>query len=141
MEINTMTDIAVSKSFNEKMEEKIKESIGEMMSSEDLQKIIATGIEKAFFKQTEIKSGYNTVYKDSFLVEHIRANMDKLVAREIAKRFNEDKEQFSKLIEKTLEKDIFELFQRGFNENFKDALINFRSALANKLQSQDIDIY
>lgn len=136
-----MTDIAVSKSFNEKMEEKIKESIGEMMSSEDLQKIIATGIEKAFFKQTEIKSGYNTVYKDSFLVEHIRANMDKLVAREIAKRFNEDKEQFSKLIEKTLEKDIFELFQRGFNENFKDALINFRSALANKLQSQDIDIY
>lgn len=136
-----MTEIAVSKSFAEKMEEKIKESIGEMMSSEDLQKIIEKGIEKAFFQQTEIKDGYNTRYKDSFLIEHIKLNLDKLVAREIAKRFNSDKEKFEALIEKTLSKDVFELFQQGFNENFRQEMYTFKSAIANKLSSQGINVY
>lgn len=136
-----MSEVAVSKTFEQKMEEKIKESIGEMMESEDLKKIIERGIELAFFKQKEIKDGYRTLTVDSFLIECIRQNMDKLVAQEIEKRFDADKEKFQSLIEKTLEKDVFELFAKGFNQMFSHELSKFKGAIGQKLGSYNISIY
>ena len=56
-----MTDAIVqAKTFEERMRDRIRESIGELMSDEDLQKIVEQGIDEVFFKTRYVEDGrYN----------------------------------------------------------------------------------
>ena len=54
------TTIAQAKTFEERMRDRIRESIGELMSDEDLQKIVERGIDEVFFKTRYVEEGrYN----------------------------------------------------------------------------------
>lgn len=45
-----MSEVAPVKSFEEKMKARIKESIGDLVSDEDLTKLVERGLEETFFK-------------------------------------------------------------------------------------------
>ena len=52
--------IVQAKTFEERMRDRIRESIGELMSDEDLQKIVQRGIDEVFFKTRYVEDGrYN----------------------------------------------------------------------------------
>jgi hypothetical protein len=63
------TEIAKSQTFEEKMMERIRTSIGELMSDEDLKKLVERGIEKALFTPREEKGAWHTTVKPSIVDE------------------------------------------------------------------------
>lgn len=55
-----MTSIVENKTFEERMKDRIKDSIGDLITDEDLTKLVNTGINDVFFKKTRIQKGYNS---------------------------------------------------------------------------------
>ena len=66
-----MNTIVENKTFEEKMKDRIKDSIGDLISDEDLTKLVTQGVHEVFFKPTRIKvNSYD--YKDGpCLIESI----------------------------------------------------------------------
>jgi len=58
-----MNDIVKSKSFEDKMKDRVKESIGDLMTDEDLSKIVHRSMEEIFFTEKEIKNSWGSVTK------------------------------------------------------------------------------
>ena len=53
-------ELAVTQNFQERMKDRIRDSIGDLLSDEDLKNIIERGIEEVFFKETyDNSSHYN----------------------------------------------------------------------------------
>ena len=51
-----MAEIAIQKSFEEKMKDRIKDSIGDLITDEQLSLMINRSMEEVFFKPTKVKS-------------------------------------------------------------------------------------
>ena len=51
------TAMVPTKTFEERMRDRIRDSIGELMSDEDLQKIVQRGIDEVFFKTHYVDDG------------------------------------------------------------------------------------
>ena len=51
------TAMVPAKTFEERMRDRIRDSIGELMSDEDLQKIVQRGIDEVFFKSHYVDDG------------------------------------------------------------------------------------
>ena len=67
-----MNEPAITKSFEERMFEQIKSQMGDLLTQEELGKILETAIDKAFFQDRIVKSGYSTDVKEPLFVEMIR---------------------------------------------------------------------
>ncbi len=56
-----MSSIVAQQSFEEKVMGRIRESIGELMSDEDLKRIVEKGIDRALFERHEIGDSWKAV--------------------------------------------------------------------------------
>jgi hypothetical protein len=51
-----MNKVTIPKTFEEKMKERIKDSIGDLISDEDLSKLVARSMEEVFFSPSKVKA-------------------------------------------------------------------------------------
>lgn len=107
----------MNKTFEENILNKVKESIGDFISDDDLKKLVEKGIQEAFFKERIISTGYygneNKILPSPF-VELIQ-NLLKDKIFEILKEYvNSHSEEVNKAIRETLEQGIYELMMNYF---------------------------
>ena len=53
-----MTDVTAPKTFEEKMKDRIKDGIGDLLSDEDLSKMIKRSMEEVFFTEKKVYNSY-----------------------------------------------------------------------------------
>lgn len=128
-----MSDLALSKSFEEKMKERLRDSFGELLSDEDLKKIIEKGIKDTFFTTKTDNSGYRSVTIEPFINTFLQEHLMGLVKEEVKLFFSNHKEEMSKHIEAALSKGIWDLFVNGFNQNFSNAFYQFGEQIRSQL--------
>lgn len=63
------TELSTSSSFQQKMMDRIRESIGELMTDEELKKIVDRGMEEALFKPRCYRSSYGSANEECSLVD------------------------------------------------------------------------
>jgi len=79
------TDIMQQKSFEEKMKERIKDSIGELITDEELSKLVERAVDEVFFKEQVIHKSYGRdEYKPSLICDIIEKLLKKSVERNIS---------------------------------------------------------
>lgn len=64
-----MEAIVPAKDFQERMFERIRLQIGDLMTAEDLKKITETAVNRAFFEPRKLSDGYRTVEKPPYFQE------------------------------------------------------------------------
>ena len=108
------TEITTTKSFQEKMFEKIRESMGDLMTEDDLKTLVNSAIQKAFFEPAyEIdRYGNSKLTKDSLFVSLIRKEMETKVTEAIKTWLAEHPEEVTKAIDETIAKGMFGLIQQ-----------------------------
>lgn len=65
------TEVEVTKSFDDRMKDKIRESIGDLITDEELSKIVAQGIHAAFFEPVSVDNSYSRNPKREPLITNI----------------------------------------------------------------------
>jgi hypothetical protein len=66
-----MSAIIENKTFEERMKDRIKDSIGDLITDEDLTKLVNRGIDDVFFKKVVVRDGYRDQKELPSLMESI----------------------------------------------------------------------
>ena len=126
------TELDTSKSFQQKMMDRIRESIGELMTDEDLKEIVDRGMEEALFKPRCFRSSYGSATEECSLV-------DKVIKDELHSQMNEAVHTWMSDNQQTLIDAVQNAAKKGAGKCILSALdCRFEQMFNNALQSLDI---
>lgn len=130
-----MSNIQVTTDFQQRMFERIRDSMGDLLSDEDLKKLIDVALQKIFFEKQIDKSrstSFHTHYGDSMLVDIIK----ELVQPAVVKAVNEWIAQNPKIVEQTIDtvvsQGITRVVFQHLDQVFSLPLQNLRADLRQK---------
>ena len=124
---------AVPLTFEQKMKDRIRESIGELMSDDDLQKILDRSIEELLFKHREVKDGWQTKFKPPLMHELVLDHLQPKVTTAIREWIEENPDKVQEALDKALEEGIGEAFIKAFTAIFARAQMNFKEDIIREI--------
>lgn len=107
-------EIETTKTFQERMFERIREQMGELMTEDDLKTLVDSAMQKAFFDPAYETDRYgNSIrMKDSVFVNLLRKEMELKVTEAIKTWLAEHPEEVAKAIDDTIAKGMLGLIHQ-----------------------------
>ena len=121
-------------SFEEKMKERIRAGIGDMMPDEALAKIIERGIEEAFFKFGEERTNWGEVKKTApWIVKLLQEACHEKAEIAVNEWIKKNSAKLDELAKATLENGITTTVMNTFARLWQDPLDKLQTAISDKL--------
>lgn len=135
-----MSAVTESKSFQEKMQDRIRDSIGDLISEEELKTLIDRGMEEAFFKGKVIRDSYGRVQREELPLIHQMVNdhIKPIVEQEVAKYIDNNREQVAEIVQQTLEVGAGTLLIKALNQTFQNSLISLQNSMITDLRNNGV---
>lgn len=141
-----MKEITKNKTFEQKMMDKVKDSIGDLMSDEDLKKIVDKGIEEVFFKPKErIKgSGYHAERKilpsliDDMLRDLLKERVKKAAEDYIADNADTLKIHLDKIVEDGIANAVITSLNAAFNSSLEQFQFGMTAQIESMLMNRNL---
>jgi hypothetical protein len=130
-----MNDIVENKTFEQKMKDRVKESIGDLMSDEDLSKIVERGIEEAFFKESKDTSSYHAKTIPPLAKQMVSDIMKDQVNMAVTDYFIKNPDLIKNLIAGVIEDGLGNALLNSLNQKFKQDLYTFQTNIDQRLQN------
>lgn len=126
--------------FQQKMKERMRAAFGDLMPDETLAKIVAQGIEEAFFKERIVAtdSWGRKDTEPSWCVKFMEAEAKALVAEAVKKWIAEHPEKFAEAVNAVISKGIASAFIATFDGILFDEMNRLKEGVAeaiNKIRS------
>jgi hypothetical protein len=130
-------DLTTSKTFQERMYERVRDSIGDLMTDEDLKKIVEAGLQKAFFEGKE-RTEYGRVIaiEPPLIVGIVKELLGDKVKEEVKAYLQANPDVIQKAIHEAIAKGFFELVVSYFENKVEQSMYDFSNQLARNLQNQ-----
>lgn len=129
-------EIVEQKSFQERMRTRIKESIGELMTDEELKTLIVRGIDEAFFKEGSKEAGWRTIATPPLMQSILKELLNEKVTVAVQEYIKENNEWFMEEIKKAFTENLSSTFIRAIHSMFHSALSNFQSNIEQAIESK-----
>ncbi len=112
------TEIATSQSFQEKMFAKIREQMGDLLTEEDLKKMVDAAMQKAFFEPVKNLNSYGSVVGESppAFVTMIKKATEDQVTSAVKEWIKEHPEEITRALNEALEKGMFKMALSYFEQ-------------------------
>lgn len=131
-----VTALANAMSFQDKVKERIQSSIGDLMTDEDLKKLVDAAMHDAFFKPTIIRSQYgHETQQPPFFTTLIREELSNKVEEYTKEYIKDNAEKLAEIIKEHLDVSFVQAVTRAFNTMFQNDLYQVQNNIFNKLQS------
>lgn len=138
-----MTNVTTTTTFQERMFERIKSQMGELMTDEELKALLEKSVHEAFFKPRIRVEGYGynekKVESDSHFTEMMReqlnANMSEHAKRMVEAWFIEHPETFREAVDTAIAKGFLQVVQEYVNKQLAVPLSNLSSSIFNLEQN------
>lgn len=126
-----------TKTFEERMIDKVKENVGELMTNEELGKIVEKSMHKIFFEETIIKNNYGTIThtEDPFIFPVIKELLNKQVEDHVKKYFKDNNDKILLLVDEVVKDGLGKAILGSIDALFSNAMFNLRNDIQNKLQN------
>ena len=129
-------EVVVTKSFDERMMDMMRENVGGLFTPEDLKKIVERGIEKLFFEARLINSNYGrNDYKSSLSEELVEKHMKEQVRIAIAEWIKDNPEKILPIIENAINKGITTHIMNAVENFFSNTFWQFGEQLKQQIQN------
>lgn len=135
-----MTEVALNKSFEERMFEQIKSQMGDLLTLEELQKILETSIQKAFFSPRKEGTVYHVQEKEPLFVEMIREELKPLLAAAANKWLEDNQDQVQEILQKQLGENAAQFVANAFTELMRTPMQQFSWEIQSRLGVQGIQV-
>jgi hypothetical protein len=127
------TLVSPQQSFEEKLMGRIRDSIGELMSDEDLKRIVEKGIDRALFERQSSGDSWNKKVEPSlvdkavqqFLAERMRAAVDAWILA--------NPEKLDKAVNDAIVLGAGGCLLEAFNEKFRNAMFGMQEQMKQQL--------
>lgn len=135
-----MSEPAINKSFEERMFEQIKSQMGDLLTQEELAKILETAIDKAFFQDRIVKSGYSNDVKEPLFVEMIRKELKPYIAAASSKWLADNQEKVSEILKQQISDNAAQFVANAFSTLMNAPMQQFAYDLQARLGAQGVQI-
>ena len=121
------TAVTENKTFEQKMADRIKDQIGDLIGAEDLQKLVAEGIKKAFFEEIKTYDRYGSLAgtKGPFITDVVKELLTEQVKEAVSKHFVDHAAEINVLIKELVEKGMAGILMGAINAKFQGDLYAF----------------
>lgn len=130
------TAVIENMSFQDKLKKRIQDSIGDLMTDEDLSKLVNAAMQDAFFQDKVTRNNYG---QETYTPPPLHAIIKELLKDKVetcAKEYIEShSEEVAKIVKEYLDTNIASAFMRSINNMFQNDLYNFQNNIMNRLQS------
>jgi hypothetical protein len=135
-----MNAIVENKSFQEKMQDRIRDSIGDLLSDEDLKKLIERGMEDVFFKGKVVQEPWGRVTSEQLPLIHrmVKEHIEPIVREEVAKYIDNNRELVVNTIKQTLEVGAGMLLVKAMNQTFQNSLMTLQGNMITDLRNNGV---
>ena len=130
------TAVAKQQSFEEKMKDRIRESIGDLLTDEDLYKLIEKGIQEAFFTETTVQEGWKTTTKPSLMTGILKEVLVQQVREAVNRWLIEHKDEVQKMLDEALMKGVGKLVEEAISSWFHTSMMNLKFDIEQRLMNQ-----
>jgi len=134
------TSLIVAGTFQERIFDKIKESIGDLMSEEDLKRLVEAALQDAFFKERVTKNyqfGSTSEVKPPVLVELVEKLLRERVRVAVDAWLATNQDKLAPLIQKMVDDGLCTMLRRILEDKTQQAMWllgeHLKQALAGKL--------
>lgn len=125
-----MNEIETTKTFQEKMFEKIREQIGTLMTEDDLKKVVDAAMQKAFFENIKYADRWGAIKEEPpVFVANFRELMRQQVHSAMEKWIQEHPEEISKIINEVIRDGIVNIVVGHIEDRTKSSMQNLASDL------------
>lgn len=125
--------IAASTTFQERMFERVRESLSELLTEEEARALVDRAINEALFKRT-IENGYGyqarDVEKPSMFELMVVEEVKPMIKEALEKWISENSEEINKLIREIIEQGITGIISRVITEAFRQPLYQLQGNLS-----------
>ena len=128
--------IVVQKTFEERMKERIKDSIGELMSDEELKKLVHKSLDQVFFQSTQVKDGWHTKEVPPLLNGIIKELLTPQVREAVIEYIDKHPDEIQKAVKDALSVGMGNALLNAFNNQFQNQLIQLQSRIENTMLSR-----
>lgn len=125
-------EIEPTKDFQTRMFERIRDQIGDLMTEDDLRKIVASALERALFEPVKELDGYRTIQHESRLVQMIERHLKPKVEEAVREWVKGNDEKIHQTIDATLAKGITAIVSQHFESRFAWPLQQLAQTLQQK---------
>lgn len=123
------TDVTTPKTFEQRMFEKVRESIGDLMTEGDLKKIVDKAMQKAFFEERVDSTGYRTVAKPAVFVEMMQAEMSTRVGAALQQWVTDNPLVLEQTLQRVIDGGVMDAVTRALEDRMSGPLTMFAEML------------
>ena len=127
-----------AKSFEERMRDRIREGIGDLLSEEEVKKLIDRGMEEVFLKPQSIPNtrGFgDPTIKPCILHEIVKEQLQPIVADCVKEYLADHKSEVEETIKTSLTNGVGTCLVQSINDIFSGAMYNFQSQVVQTVQN------
>jgi hypothetical protein len=125
-------EVAEAVDFQTRMFNKIREQMGELMTTKELKALVDKAMEKAFFEEREVTRGYNTEKVKPYFVELVQKELESQVRIQLTAYMKEHSDEVIKAIDETIAKGFYSLVKQHQDNMISTPLWNFAEQLRQK---------
>lgn len=132
-----MSTVVIQQSFEEKLMDRIRESIGELMSDEDLKRIVEKGVDRALFERRTITSdgwSRSSSEKPSFVDTVVKTLLEERMRVAVDAWIRANPEKLDKALNDAIVLGAGSCVIAAFNENFRGAMLNMQAQMLSQIQ-------
>lgn len=140
-DIVTATAINAQQEFQEKMKQRMRAAMGDLMPDSVLADIVARGVQEAFFAQRQ-KPKYNSwdrdEYEPAWIVTFLKAELDKRMQEAVKQWMIDNSEKLKTIVAETLQDGVTAMVLRSFDRHWQNGLETLQSTMfdvINKLRN------
>lgn len=136
-----MTDIVTNQTFEQRMKERIRDSIGDLISDEDLTKMVDRSLEEVFFKprpNPKHAAYYNSGEPATIpplLHELVKEVLEANVQAAVREYIGSHKEEVNAIIQKVVQEGIGAAVLGAMNSMFSHQLMNLQNNISQQISN------
>lgn len=135
------TEITNPETFEQKLKNRIKDSIGDLISNEDLSKLVHRGVEEIFFQRrpNPKHNGYSSntlVTIEPLLHELVRDAIQPAVVAAVETWVQEHHTEMMKVVDEVVKEGVGTAVLEAMNRKLQDPLMHFQGEVYNKLMQR-----
>ena len=136
------TEVSVLTAFEDKMKERIRSGIGELMPDEALAKIVERGIEEAFFKVIEERDSWGRTTKVApWIVKFLQVKCQQRVEKQVTEWISHNSEKLSDLAKQSIENGLATATLNTFARLWQEPLNQLQTTISKKFESMGVNTF
>jgi hypothetical protein len=133
-----MSDAPLAKpmTFQERMMDRIKASIGELITDDELRKMVQEGVHKAFFDKRETQSSWGHVeFINSWLEEELRKLLNESVRQMVQDEVNLHTKEVLGMVQKIVQEGAGKAIVAALSDRFTGAMMTMKDSIVQQMIS------